>query len=176
MKPLETTSLILREFKADDWRAVHDYAVDPEVVHFMPWGPNSEEETRGFISQVMGYQQEDPREHYELAVILKSSDRLIGACGVHVSGEDEQRGWIGYCLNREFWGCGYGTEVAHALVSFGFEGIGFRKIVATCDPENVASERVLKKAGMHLEERIKNHKEVRGHWRDSLKYAIEADT
>jgi RimJ/RimL family protein N-acetyltransferase len=45
-------------------------------------------------------------------------------------------------------------------------------VFATCDPENIASARVLEKTGMKLEGHIREHKFVKGKWRDSLLYAI----
>ena len=44
--PLRTDRLVLRDFGAGDFDAVHAYAVDPEVSRFMPWGPNSEPTAR----------------------------------------------------------------------------------------------------------------------------------
>jgi ribosomal-protein-alanine N-acetyltransferase len=57
-KPLviaQTERLLLREFQRTDWREVHEYASDPQVVRFMSWGPNTEEETRGFILRSIAY-------------------------------------------------------------------------------------------------------------------------
>ncbi len=48
---IETERLVLREFRRDDWEKVHEYAVDPEVYHYMPWGPNSEDETSAFVER-----------------------------------------------------------------------------------------------------------------------------
>lgn len=49
--PLHTERLVLRDFEEADWEAVHCYASDPEVVRYMSWGPNTEEDTRGFIQR-----------------------------------------------------------------------------------------------------------------------------
>ena len=49
--PLQTGRLVLRELTDSDFGAVHAYASDPEVVRYMPWGPNSEAETREFIER-----------------------------------------------------------------------------------------------------------------------------
>jgi len=170
--PLTTERLMLREFEQADWEAVHRYASDPEVVRFMEWGPNSEEETRRFIEKAIGCQSDQPRRNFELAVILKGLGHLIGGCGITLSRGESRRGWIGYCLNRRFWGQGYATEVARALVAFGFEALGLHKIIAGCDTQNVASARVLEKAGMRREGHLREDKWVKGRWRDSFLYAI----
>ena len=169
---IETERLILREFKDGDWASVHEYASDPEVVRFMDWGPNTEEETRNFIKRAISHQNEKPRRNFTLAIILKSENKLIGSCGIVVSDPDNRQGYIGYCLNRNFWGQGYATETARALLKFGFEKLNLHRIFATCDPKNVASARVLEKIGMKLEGRLREHKLAKGKWRDSLVYSI----
>lgn len=170
--PLETERLILREFEEADRKAVHVYASDPETVRFMTWGPNTEEQTQEFVARAIACRQDEPRRRFELAVIVKADGRLIGACSITVSDPDNRRGWIGYCYNREFWGQGYATEAARAIVGFGFEQLGLRRITATCDTENAASARVLKKAGMRREGLFREDERLRGKWRDTHSYAV----
>lgn len=172
MTSLTSERLLLREFNENDWQAVHLYGSDPEVVRYMPWGPNTEEESQRFIRRAITFQLEQPRRHYELAVVLKEEDLLIGGCGIRVSNPDIMEGNIGYCLNRNFWGKGYATEAARTLLTYGFETLNLHRIYATCDPENKASVRVLEKIGMSLEGRHRENLRIRGEWRDSLIYAI----
>jgi ribosomal-protein-alanine N-acetyltransferase len=75
-------------------------------------------------------------------------------------------------LNRKFWRQGYATEVAQALLKFGFNQLKLHRIFATCDPENIASAHVMEKIGMQQEGHIREHKLAKGKWRDSLLYAI----
>jgi RimJ/RimL family protein N-acetyltransferase len=98
MTSIKTDRLLLRRFEEEDWRAVHEYASDPEVVRFMVWGPNTEEETRNFIRQNVNYYQEHPQKNHTFAVVQKTEDRPIGSCGIHVSNFKDQEGEIGYCF------------------------------------------------------------------------------
>jgi ribosomal-protein-alanine N-acetyltransferase len=172
MEKIETKRLLLRDLKETDVRAVHDYASDPAVVRYMDWGPNNREETEAFIQRALEAQKEKPRHHYTLAITLKVDKKLIGSCGVHVSNPDNREGWIGYCFNKQFWGKGYATETAKTLVEFGLKKLCLHRVFATCDPENTASARVLEKTGMKFEGHIREHKLVKGKWRDSLLYAV----
>jgi len=169
---IRTERLILRDFEEADWKAVHSYASDTEVVRYMDWGPNTTEETQSFIQRTIARQQEQPRRSYDFAVVLKSRNMLIGGCSIHVSNPDNREGWIGYVLNRNFWGQGYTTETAKALLAFGFDQLNLHRIFATCDPANNGSRRVLEKIGMQLEGCLREHKWAKGKWRDSLLYAI----
>lgn len=172
--PLPAERLVLRELEEADWAAVHAYASKPEVVRFMNWGPNSEEETKAFVESVIASRSEEPRRRFEFAVTLRADGRLIGACGLTVSDPETRQAWVGYCYHPRFWRQGYATEAARSLVAFGFEHLGLHRIFATCDVENVASARVLEKVGMRREGHLREHAWVRGRWRDSFLYAVLA--
>jgi RimJ/RimL family protein N-acetyltransferase len=58
------------------------------------------------------------------------------------------------------------------LTVFGFEQVRLHRIWAGCDPENLASARVLEKVGMKREARLRENLWMRGRWRDSLIYSI----
>lgn len=172
MEVTRTERLLLRDLMEADWQSVHSYASDPEVVRYMNWGPNTEEETKGFIQRALAGQNEKPRRNYTVAIVVRNENELIGGCSICVSNVDNREGWIGYCLNRHFWGKGYATETANALVDFGFDKLSLHRIFATCDPANTASAHVLEKIGMKREGRIREHMWAKGKWRDSLLYAI----
>jgi ribosomal-protein-alanine N-acetyltransferase len=169
---LRTKRLLLREFKEKDWEAVQVYASDSEVVKYMPWGPNSEEDTKNFIQTAISFQTEKPRKRYELAAVLKYDDTLVGGCGLGVSSPENREGVIGYCFNSLYWNAGLATEAAEALVVFGFEQLGLHRIWASCDTENRASSRVLEKVGMKKEAQLRENVWIRGKWRDSVIYAV----
>jgi len=160
--------LVLRELEDDDRAAVHRYAADPEVVRYLPWGPNTDADTQGFLRRAAAYRRDEPRRHFELAVTLRDGGALIGACGLHVSAPELGEAFIGYALARPYWGRGYATEAARGLLGFGFGELDLHRIFAVCDPDNVASARVLEKAGMRREGHLREHRWEKGRWRDSL--------
>ncbi len=169
---IETERLILREFRRDDRERVHEYAVDPEVYHFMPWGPNSEDETSAFVERAIASRHRDPRLHFELAITLRETGRLIGGSGIRAADESFRAADMGYCLRRDAWGKGLATEAAAGLIGFGFEQLRVHRIWATCDTRNVRSARVLEKAGMELEGTMRDDTWLRGQWRSSRLYSV----
>ena len=169
---IEAERLVLREFRWDDWESVHEYAVDPEVYHYMPWGPNSEDETRAFVERAIASRHRDPRLHFELAVTVRENGRLIGGAGIRAADESFRAADMGYCLRRDAWGLGFGTEASKGLIGFGFKRLGLHRIWATCDTGNARSARVLEKAGMELEGTMRDDTWLRGQWRSSLLYSI----
>jgi ribosomal-protein-alanine N-acetyltransferase len=170
--PLETERLVLREFVHGDLAAVHCYASDPEVVRYMSWGPNTEQDTRDAVRRWLEQRAEKARRNFTLAIVLRDGGQLIGACSIRVSDPEGGSAHIGYCLNREYWGRGYATEAARALVKFGFEQLGLHRIFAKCDTQNLASARVLENAGMLREGHLRQDRMLRGEWRDSYLYAV----
>jgi RimJ/RimL family protein N-acetyltransferase len=167
--------LRLCEWRLPDWPAAHEYASDPEVVRYLDWGPNTEAETRAFIRETMRTRRKRPRTRYDLAVALKSTDRVIGGARLWIESAQHREGSIGYTLARASWGQGYAREVAAGLLRFGFEKLGLHRIHAIVEPENIASTRVLERVGMRHEGHLRDHRYAKGRWRDSLLYAILED-
>ena len=61
---------------------------------------------------------------------------------------DGAQGELGYWIGESYWGMGYCTEAAKALIQFSFHTLGLKKIVAEHLTSNPASGKVMKKAGM----------------------------
>ena len=167
---LTSSRVILREFTRDDFDGVHKYASDPEVVTFMPWGPNTRAETRRFLERNIQAQVIKPRTSYELAITV--DDELIGGCGLTIHSIADKHAEIGYCIRRDMWGKGVGTEVAGLLIRFGFSELGMHRLTALCDTGNVGSYCVMEKNGMQREGVLRDEKNIRGKWRDSYIYSI----
>ncbi len=164
--------VILREFAPDDLDAVALYAANAEVTRHLVWGPQSRAETNEWLARALSEAREVPRQHFALALLERSSGRLVGTGRISVVSRSHRVGSIGYVLNRAYWGRGYASEMAGLLVTFGFQRLDLHRIEATCDPANMGSRRVLEKCGMRYEGHAREHLWVRGAWRDSLLYAI----
>lgn len=166
---LETDRLILRELSMDDFESVHAYGSDPEVVQFVPWGPNTEQITRDFLERNIQKAAADPRQDFIYGVVPKGDDRLVGSVGIY---SDGHQAMLGYAYGRETWGRGYATEAALAMVGLAFDVLHLRRVWASCDPDNTASARVLQKCGMTLEGRLREDNDIRGRLRDTLVWGI----
>jgi len=166
---IETERLILRDFTEDDWVKVHYYCSDEEVTKYTFWGPNSEEQTKVFIRSSINSQFNIPRTNHELAIINKSTNELIGNCCLNVEGSNAE---IGFCFSKHHWGYGFATEVAGALLSYGFKERRLHRIYATCRPANIGSAMVMEKIGMKKEGHLREHFMCKNSWQDSYLYSI----
>lgn len=88
------------------------------------------------------------------AVFALDDGRYIGNASLRPRTENPAQWEIGYYLREEEWGKGIGTELAGALVEYGFENMGLNAVYATVDYENLASRRILEKAGMSFFEEV----------------------
>jgi RimJ/RimL family protein N-acetyltransferase len=169
---LQSTHLLLRDFVAEDWRDVYAYTSLPEACRFEPWGPYSAEEARALVQGRIEAAGVKPRTAFGLAVVYPKAGTVIGEGGLAIHSQSFRSGEISYIIHPEFWGHGFATEVASTLLSFGFTTLKLHRIFATCDPRNVASERVLQKLGMHYEGRMRESMLLRDGWRDSVLYSL----
>ncbi|HZR39312.1 MAG TPA: GNAT family N-acetyltransferase [Ktedonobacteraceae bacterium] len=169
---ITTSRLYLREFEMVDLPAVHQYESDPEVVRYVSYGPYTEEECCKDLAFHVAHQSEQPRTFFHLAIILRSEDHLIGWCGLQITNRQLREAEIGYALHRHYWGKGYMTEAAQAMLEYGFARHNLHRIFGTCHPENHASVRVMQKIGMRMEGHLRENRWSKGAWRDSLLYAI----
>ena len=172
---LETERLILRDFVKDDWQRVLEYQSDPLYLRYNEWVERTPEAAQEFVGCFMGQQAQNPRIKFQLAVVLKATNLLIGNCGVRMDGADEVEANIGYELDPKYWNHGFATEAAHAVADFGFSHFGVHRIWASLVADNMGSAHVLEKLGMKLEGRLREKAYFKGRWWDALIYAILAD-
>ena len=116
--------------------------------------------------------QAQPRTGFHLAVVFPATGTVIGAGGLDIRNQRFRTGEISYVIHPEYWGKGFATEVAQTLLTFGFASLNLHRIFATCDPRNMASERVLQKIEMRYEGRMRETAFIRDGWRDSLLYSL----
>ena len=100
---------------------------------------------------------------------------IIGLAGYVLSRDKYRLGEIWYKLDPDFWGLGYATEVARALVLKGFIDFGLHKVEAGVAVGNLRSVRVLEKCNMVREGRRRRVLPIRGRWVDNFHYAIVED-
>lgn len=171
---LESERLLLREFVIDDWAALNAYTSDPRVVKYMPFGPTTESGAREHLAQCLATAAEQPRRIYELAVVLRAENHLIGTATLALHPEERRHASFSYLLHPKYWGQGYATEAMHTLIDFGFKVLQLHRLEDTCDTRNRASARVMEKLGMRREGHLRETIWKDGQWFDEYVYAILA--
>ena len=129
---IETQRLRIRSFQPNDWQAVYGYTSDPAVMAYIPEGTFVPEQAKAFVEENMGELARF------VAVLLKTDDTLVGHM-VFQPWFAPQTYEIGWVFDRAYHGQGYATEAAMALLRYGFEKLHLHRIIATSQPENIAS-------------------------------------
>ena len=172
MEVVRTSRLALRDFSLSDLDAVHAYASDPVVTRFTSFGPNTYEQSRGFVEYCVSNASAVPRSDYTLAVELLEGRALIGGCGLHNPNHGQWE--LGYVLARAYWAKGFATELVQALTTFAFSRLAAAKVWAPVDAANIASSRVLEKSGFALEGLLREDRLRWSEGRDTKVYGLLA--
>jgi len=147
---LETERLVLRRFTEEDIDNLVELDSDPDVMRFINGGrptPRDEIENE-VLPRFLDYYERFAGYGF-WAAVEKSTERFVGwfhlrpAEGAH---PDEVE--LGYRLRRSAWGKGYATEGSLALIHKGFAELDVQRVVASTMVVNVASRRVMEKAGL----------------------------
>jgi [ribosomal protein S5]-alanine N-acetyltransferase len=151
---LQTARLFLRQFCLQDVVDLVRLAGDRQVAATtlrIPH-PYREQDAIDFVSSC--------RPDFELGFgprfAITIRDELCGAVGLHVE-RTHNHAELGYWIGVPYWGRGYATEAAAAVIRYGFDTLDLHRIHASVFAGNSASARVLLKVGMRLEGRLRGH-------------------
>lgn len=149
--PIHTERLSLRCFTSDDFAALRELESDPRVLRFRARQHISPDMTRDFLERAQCAPSETPRALYAYAIVRRDDDVWLGQCGLTVLIPSLTEAFVWAALLPRYWGRGYMSEALRALLYAGLTDFKLDRILGESHPENVASLRVMAKAGMRLE-------------------------
>jgi RimJ/RimL family protein N-acetyltransferase len=168
---LTTQRLLLRAFAlsdaADVERLAGDFAIADttlEIPH--PYLPGMAEEW--FSTHGPKF---EAGEMIALAITARDGGELIGAVGLGIR-QRFDRAELGYWIGKPYWGRGYATEAATALMEYGFRELGLNRIFAVHFRRNPASGRVMQKLGMTQEGLFRQHIKKWDRYEDEVIYGM----
>lgn len=151
---LETKRLIIKQPEATDYERLFALQSDPEVMRYIGQGVRTEPEVRTGLKAAMDHHK---KYGFSLGCVYeKNSRQFVGRAGLIYLGYDETQDdiEIAYALVKSAWGKGYATELASALLDWGFKNLEVERLVAVVAPDNESSKNVLKKIKMHFSNKI----------------------
>ena len=155
---LETERLLLRHFTEADAESLLHMESEPDVLRYVGRKPLADVDAyRSKIQTVFLPYYDKPGGYGAWAIIEKASGEFVGGCSLRPGtdadvatamgyGPDDVE--VGYGLRKPSWGRGYATELVRALVRRAFTELGAVSVVACVTVDNLASVRVLEKAGL----------------------------
>ena len=151
---LETDRLILRCLSTDDAEFILGLLNEPSWLHFIgDRGVRTIEDARSYILK-------SPVEMYArlgfgiYLVELKEGGIPIGTCGL-VKRDYLEDVDIGFAFLPKYWAKGYAYESASAVIAYGKDVLGLKRIVAITTSDNHSSARLLEKLGLRFERMIR---------------------
>lgn len=173
--PLVTDRLSLRPLAMDDLDAMYAIHRREDICRYLYWQPHDRAETREWLAHRVNQTRFDHiRDMIAFAVQRRDTGAVIGWANLRLTSVEHSQGEIGYVLHPDHHGRGFATEVAIVLLRTGFEGAGLHRICARCDGRNVASAKVMERAGMRREAHLRENEFVKGEWTDEVIYGLLA--
>jgi ribosomal-protein-alanine N-acetyltransferase len=168
---IETQRMILRQVRITDVDEIYQLRNDTQTVEFTARPPfESKKEAVELIEKMLAsYASSDG---LSWSITIKGEDKVIGGVGFWRFEREHFRAEIGYSLLPAYWNLGYMSEAILPVIDFGFEHVGIHSIEANLNPHNIASEKILLKAGFVKEGYFKENYYFNGKFDDTLTYGL----
>jgi RimJ/RimL family protein N-acetyltransferase len=140
---LSTARLVLRPYQQSDFENFASLNADDQVRRHVG-GTISREKAVALFERLVSGNCLPGNEVW--AVVLKECGDYVGHCWFTRQGDYTPE--IGFLVATRFWRCGYGTEIAQAMLDYAEKQAGYRRIMATVDCDHIASIRLLERVGM----------------------------
>jgi len=112
----------------------------------------------------------------DFGIFLEDGDELVGRAQLSgISPTPFANAYLGYFVSERHNGRGYATVGVRLAVDAAFDELALHRVQAAVIPRNVASVRVLEKAGFRREGLALRYLQIAGVWEDHLLYAVTAD-
>lgn len=149
--PFQTQNLLLRPFIPTDAGRIYRLSREPGIAEWIPDQVYDSEQVATDVLKYLIKCYDDPgnptKGPYVLGVCLKESKKLIGHVGLSLLKDTVE---IGYAIGQEFNGKGYATQAVTDMSLWGLKHFGLQEILGIVSHDNIASCRVLEKAGYVL--------------------------
>lgn len=143
--PILTERLLLRPFTLEDAGITHQWFSDPEVMHYIPGGPDvTLDDTRKRIERYL--QHGVAHGFTKWLVTDRQTGSLLGDGGLYTLPNDP-RVELGFRFAKQHWGCGYAPEMARAWMRHFAALHPGETLYGIVLPEHVRSRKVLEKLG-----------------------------
>jgi len=176
---IETERLIIKPFCMEDIDDLYKIYSDEKVMAYIPEGVMSYEWVKDLIKWMVEYCYEKniPENiiKFGVSVVDKEKKNVIGWCGLGSLDCKPEDVEIFYGLSSEYWGQGLATESSMAMLHYGFDIIGLKRIIAVVKPDNIASKKVIEKMRMKFKGNLKVDDPNYSGYDGELYYALTND-
>ena len=176
MPLIRTHRLTLRQLQPGDAGPVFAYRSLPQVKRYQLWDPASEAEVGLFIERLLAVPFRAEDSWFQFAILLSSSDMLIGDCGIHFVAGRTGVVEIGITLAPDYQGQGYASETLQGLFQYLFDGLGIERVEGVADSQNTRSIRLMERVGMWEDASRRQQVFVKGEWVHEVTHWTDSHT
>ncbi|MBP2651210.1 MAG: acetyltransferase, ribosomal protein N-acetylase [Firmicutes bacterium] len=170
--PLETSRLILRSLEQNDLADFLAYRSNAEVARYQYWEPFTLAQASKYIQAYKNNKPGIPGEWFQLGIVDKATNRLIGDCALKLDAVDPRNAEIGCNLAQDDQHKGLATEALTCLLDYAFRQLTVHRVAAITDCENVASVKLLERLKLRREGHFVKNVWFKGEWGSEYSYAI----
>ncbi|MGB1121741.1 MAG: GNAT family N-acetyltransferase [Saprospiraceae bacterium] len=168
---LTTQRTFIRPIQPSDSEPIFRYRSDAMTNKYQGFIPKTLQEVDDFIA-TNPTEINQKNTWFQLVIIEKITNQIIGDIGIHFIGNDGFQCEIGCTLDKNYHGKGLATETLHAVISYLFKDLNKHRIVTSIDPENISSIRLVERLGFRKEGHFKKSLFINGEWVDDVIYAL----
>jgi RimJ/RimL family protein N-acetyltransferase len=170
--PLSTARLVLRRLQNSDADALCSYRSLPEVARHQSWESFLPIDATRLIEDQRDREPDVPGTWFQLAIVEKTTEHMIGDCGLHCPRDNPRQLELGITLAPSRQGRGYATEAGHCLLQFAFATMGKHRVSAITSAENAAAASLFRRLGFRQEAHHIEHRWHKGNWVSEFEFAL----
>ncbi len=145
----ETKNLAVRKLKISDFEPFHEMQSDYNVMQYVSAKVMTFQENKKELPHLIDLYNLPNNNFWIYAIERKSDSVFIGT--VAFVKDENKEDEIGYRFLERYWGNGYGTEIVNGMVQY-CKQQGFTKLIACVVNNNIASAKIVRKAGFKFVE------------------------
>ncbi len=169
----ETSRLIIRPFS---WADADDFFLlesDPELLKYELHPPKTREESDESLMRLLKSDLfPDIQNWREWAIVVKSEQKVIGLISMSYHDVKRRMLEVGFRVRTEYQGKGYGSEALRAVIEAIFRDTETHRIFACTDGLNLASQRMMEKAGMQREAHLRENVLINEAYHDEVIFGV----
>jgi RimJ/RimL family protein N-acetyltransferase len=142
MPPPPTDRLEFRLWRASDIDLAATLWCDPRVMQFLG-GPYSRDE----VIERLAREEANEAAHQIQYWPVFTANTFAGCCGLKPHEPEHRLSEIGFHFLPDFWGAGYASEAARAVIAYAFDALDVAALFAGHHPENDSSRALLARLG-----------------------------
>ena len=166
---IHTRRLVLKKLDISYKNEIYHYRSDPSIGKYQSFKPKCIEDVESFIhDNTIKINIEDT--WFQMGIF--NSDQLMGDIGIHFLGPNNAQCEVGYTVAKQYQRQGFGCEAVMGIINFLFTDLQKHRLIASVDPENSASIKLLEKIGFRREAFFRKSVFIDNEWTDDVVYAL----